>query len=120
MKIVNKYQIEFDQRFGSLPTSGFEDLDFSRQLFKNGCKGIYNPNLIVHHQEQPSLGSALIKSFNKGRLRNLYDNKHNVVQAPISTISINTSFVMKTLKRSLNYSFKLGYSYQQLFQKQKA
>jgi GT2 family glycosyltransferase len=49
--IIDLKRIKFDPAF----RHGGEDSDFGMQIFKNGLKAIYDPNLVVSHKEPTSL-----------------------------------------------------------------
>jgi glycosyltransferase involved in cell wall biosynthesis len=72
LKIISKNDIKFDE---NLPR--FEDTDFGLQLKNKKLFGIFNPNLLVFHNETNNLGLVLKKSFFSGQIKYLLNQKWN-------------------------------------------
>lgn len=122
--IFKKNKFKFDGIFGNSSISGFEDIDMGRQFANQNFYGLYNPKMIIYHQELSSYPQMIEKSFQRGRLKYLLNHKWNILEIhsvnPIHKLLGIIKNVIKNPKKiitiilieSADYSFKLGYNYQ--------
>lgn len=122
--LFKENKFKFDKIFGNSSISGFEDIDMGYQFAHKKFYGRYEPKMIVYHQEINTFLKMIKKSYERGRLKFLLNQKWHISEKQSSNLYKKISYTIKkiiknplkitstTLIEIIDYSFKLGYNYQ--------